>query len=330
VTDSRAPAIRLRHVSHRFGPLAAVDDVSFDVAHGEIFGFIGPNGAGKTTTIRILSTLLEPMEGKVEIDGVDAVVDPAAVRRLIGYMPDHAGVYERVTVREYLQFFAAAAGVKSPSAVDAAIELTRLGELEERLVATMSKGMRQRLGLSRVLLHDPKVLILDEPASDLDPRARIEMRDLLIELRDLGKTILLSSHILSELDDICTSVGILERGKLIAKGPIGAIAPASTGGPASTRPSGAPASARKARARVRIRVLGDAAAVLPQVREHPGVLDASGAAGGWLSVSHGGGDAFVAELVRSLVTSGAAVIGVEPERAELERVFMEVTKGRSS
>jgi ABC-2 type transport system ATP-binding protein len=324
-----APAIRLRHVSHRFGKLAAVDDVSFDVAHGEIFGFIGPNGAGKTTTIRILSTLLEPMEGVVEIDGVDAIVDPVAVRRLIGYMPDHAGVYERVTVREYLEFFAAAAGVKSPTAVEAAIELTRLGELEDRLVATMSKGMRQRLGLSRVLLHDPKVLILDEPASDLDPRARIEMRDLLIELRDLGKTILLSSHILSELDDICTSVGILERGKLIAKGPIGAIAPASAGGPAS-RPSGAPAPARKATARVRVRVLGEAAAVLPQVREHPGVLDASGAAGGWLSVSHAGGDAFVAELVKSLVMSGAAVIGVEPERAELERVFMEVTKGRSS
>jgi ABC-2 type transport system ATP-binding protein len=329
VTTTRraAPAIRLRHVTHRFGALAAVEDLSLDVAHGEIFGFIGPNGAGKTTTIRILSTLLEPAEGKVEVDGVDAVVDPAAVRRLVGYMPDHAGVYERVTVREYLEFFAAAAGVAGNVSVDAAIELTRLGELEERLVATLSKGMRQRLGLSRVLLHDPKVLILDEPASDLDPRARIEMRDLLIELRDLGKTIFLSSHILSELDDICTSVGILEKGKLIAKGPIDAIT--SAGGPASSRsrPSSAP---EKPAARVRIRVLGEAAVVLSSVREHPGVLNASAAAGGWLSVSHSGGDAFVAEVVKALVLSGAAVIGVEPERAELERVFMEVTKGRSS
>jgi ABC-2 type transport system ATP-binding protein len=321
------PAIRLRHVSHRFGALAAVEDLSLDVAAGEIFGFIGPNGAGKTTTIRILSTLLEPSEGKVEVDGVDAVVNPTAVRRLIGYMPDHAGVYERVTVREYLEFFAAAAGVSGTAPVDAAIELTRLSELEERLVATLSKGMRQRLGLSRVLLHDPKVLILDEPASDLDPRARIEMRDLLIELRDLGKTIFLSSHILSELDDICTSVGILEKGKLIAKGPIDAITSAT--GPASSRrrPAGPPA---KPAARLKIRVIGEAAVVLSAVREHPGVVSATAAAGGWLSVTHSGDDAFVAELVRALVTSGAAVIGVEPERAELERVFMEVTKGRSS
>jgi ABC-2 type transport system ATP-binding protein len=188
--------------------------------------------------------------------------------------------------------------------------------------------MRQRLGLSRVLLHDPKVLILDEPASDLDPRARIEMRDLLIELRDLGKTIFLSSHILSELDDICTSVGILEKGKLIAKGPIDAITSSPSGpGSSRSRPSSAP---EKPAARVRIRVLGEAAVVLASVREHPGVLNASAAAGGWLSVSHSGGDAFVAEVVKALVMSGAAVIGVEPERAELERVFMEVTKGRSS
>jgi energy-coupling factor transporter ATP-binding protein EcfA2 len=155
------------------------------VGPGEIFGFIGPNGAGKTTTIRVMATLLEPMAGRVEIDGVDVTIDPERCAR-IGYMPDHAGVYERITVREYLEFFADAFCVPSLGVVDAVLELTDLGD-PDRIVATMSKGMKQRLQLARILLHDPKVLILDEPASDLDPRARIEIRDLLLELRQPRK-----------------------------------------------------------------------------------------------------------------------------------------------
>ena len=216
-------AIRVRHLWHRYGSLDVLRDVSFEVAPGEIFGFIGPNGAGKTTTIRLMATLLEPMAGRIEIDGIDVSVDPDRVRRIIGYMPDHAGVYDRITVREYLEFFADAYGVLNIGVVDAVIELTELGNLQERLVAVLSKGMKQRLQLARILLHDPKVLILDEPASDLDPRARIEIRDLLLELRELGKTIFLSSHILTELSDVCTSVGILERGQLLVSGPIGEI-----------------------------------------------------------------------------------------------------------
>ena len=219
-----APAIRVRHLWHRYGNMDVLRDVSFEVGHGEIFGFIGPNGAGKTTTIRIMATLLEPMAGRVEIDGIDVAVDPDDVRKIIGYMPDHAGVYERITVREYLEFFADSYGVLNIGVVDAVIELTDLGNLQHRLVAALSKGMKQRLGLARILLHDPKVLILDEPASDLDPRARIEIRDLLLELRELGKTIFLSSHILTELSDVCTSIGILERGRLVVAGPIGEIA----------------------------------------------------------------------------------------------------------
>ncbi|MBK8997268.1 MAG: ABC transporter ATP-binding protein [Myxococcales bacterium] len=218
------PAIRVRHLWHRYGSMDVLRDVSFEVGHGEIFGFIGPNGAGKTTTIRIMATLLDPMAGRVEIDGIDVSVDPDQVRRIIGYMPDHAGVYDRITVREYLEFFADAYRVANIGVVDAVIELTDLGNLQDRLVAALSKGMKQRLGLARILLHDPKILILDEPASDLDPRARIEIRDLLLELRELGKTIFLSSHILTELSDVCTSVGILERGKLVVAGPIGQIA----------------------------------------------------------------------------------------------------------
>ncbi len=218
------PAIRVRHLWHRYGQMDVLRDVSLEVGHGEIFGFIGPNGAGKTTTIRIMATLLDPMAGRVEIDGIDVSVDPDQVRKIIGYMPDHAGVYDRITVREYLEFFADSYRVQNLGIVDTVIELTDLGNLQDRLVAALSKGMKQRLGLARILLHDPKILILDEPASDLDPRARIEIRDLLLELRELGKTIFLSSHILTELSDVCTSVGILERGKLVVSGPIGEIA----------------------------------------------------------------------------------------------------------
>src|SRR5262249_44228339 len=218
------PTIRVRHLWHRFGSFDVLRDVTFDVGPGEIFGFIGPNGAGKTTTIRVMATLLEPMAGRVEIDGIDVTLDPEEVRRRIGYMPDHAGVYDRITVREYLEFFADAFRVPSLGVVDAVLELTDLVKIQDKIVATMSKGMKQRLQLGRILLHDPKVLILDEPASDLDPRARIEIRDLLFELRGLGKTIFLSSHILTELSDVCTAIGILERGRLIVAGPIGEIA----------------------------------------------------------------------------------------------------------
>lgn len=221
---SEVPAIRVRHLWHRFGGQDVLRDVTFDVGQGEIFGFIGPNGAGKTTTIRLMATLLEPMAGRIEIDGFDVAMNPKEVRRLIGYMPDHAGVYERITVREYLEFFADAFRVESPEVVNAVMELTDLEKLQDKLVATMSKGMKQRLQLARVLLHDPKVLILDEPASDLDPRARIEIRDLLLELKELGKTIFLSSHILTELADVCTSVAILEKGSLVVAGPIAEIA----------------------------------------------------------------------------------------------------------
>ncbi len=220
IIDNGYPAIRVRHVWHRFGAKEVLRDVTFDVHQGEIFGFIGPNGAGKTTTIRIMSTLLEPMAGRVEIDGIDVTMEPEAVRRLIGYMPDHAGVYDRITVREYLEFFADAYRIPSLGVVDAVLELTDVGSLSDQLVVTLSKGQKQRLQLARTLLHDPKVLILDEPASDLDPRARIEIRDLLFDLQSLGKTIILSSHILSELSDVCTSIGIIEQGRIVVAGPI--------------------------------------------------------------------------------------------------------------
>jgi len=363
------PAIRVRHLWHRFGNLDVLRDVTFDVAQGEIFGFIGPNGAGKTTTIRVMSTLLEPMAGRVEVDGIDVTIDPNEVRHRIGYMPDHAGVYERITVREYLEFFADAFRVPSLNVVDAVLELTDLGKIQDRVVATMSKGMKQRLQLGRILLHDPKVLILDEPASDLDPRARIEIRDLLVELRSLGKTIFLSSHILTELSDVCTSIAILEKGRLVVAGPIGEIStrleairaaqavghsappgvhygpgyrpmPAppygsTPAGPPMTYPSHhatAPVAQRPPpvvgppRRRLKLRVLSEPERAAQMLRAGLGVPDVE-VQGGVVQVGYVGGDAQVAEIVRYLVVNGAPVIGVEPERNELERIFLEVTRG---
>ncbi|MBX3182292.1 MAG: ABC transporter ATP-binding protein [Polyangiaceae bacterium] len=323
----QAPAIRVRHLWHRYGNRDVLKDVSFEVGHGEIFGFIGPNGAGKTTTINIMATLLEPMAGRVEIDGIDVALDPDEVRRLIGYMPDHAGVYDRISVREYLEFFADAFRVADLAVVDAVIELTDLGNLQHRLVAALSKGMKQRLQLARILLHDPKVLILDEPASDLDPRARIEIRDLLLELKDLGKTVFLSSHILTELSDVCTSIGILEKGQLVIAGPIGEIgARLEAGAYAGASQGGAPTPMVSTR-RLKLRVLGDARQVLPLLQGGGGVLGVEAGTGGQLTISHSGGDAFVADVVRHLVSQGVALVGVEPERNELERIFLEYTRG---
>ncbi|MFO7179072.1 MAG: ABC transporter ATP-binding protein [Pseudomonadota bacterium] len=333
------PAIRVRDLWHRYGSQPVLSGLSFEVNAGEIFGFVGPNGAGKTTTIRILATLLEPTRGTVEIDGIDVTLEPERVRRIIGYMPDHAGVYERITVREYLEFFADAYGLTEATVVDAVLELTELEKLEARLVAALSKGMKQRLQIARILLHDPKVLVLDEPASDLDPRARIEIRDLLLELAELGKTIFLSSHILTELSDVCTSVGILERGRLVACGPIAEISerlarerPAGEGSAASpvepqaTPRGGAPVPPRAHR-RLRLRVLGDAEAVVPLLRGGGGVVDVEAGAGGQLVLVYDGGDRFVADVVRYLVGKGVDIVAVEPERNELERIFLEVTRG---
>ena len=328
------PAVRVRHLSHRFGAFEALHDVSFDVAQGEIFGFIGPNGAGKTTTIRVMATLLEPMAGRVEIDGIDVTLDPGEVRRRIGYMADHAGVYDRITVREYLEFFAEAYRVPSPGVVAAVLELTSLVKIEDKIVDTMSKGMKQRLQLGRILLHDPRVLILDEPASDLDPRARIEIRDLLLDLRGLGKTIFLSSHILTELSDVCTSIGILERGRLVVAGPLGEIAArledaraASAIGHAPVVASLSPAPPAAAPHRkLKLRVLGDPGLAAELLRGGPGVASAAVVLGA-LHVGYDGTDAAAAAIVAILVRGGVGVIGVEPERNELERIFLEVTRG---
>lgn len=346
----KPPAIRIQGLSQGYDRQAVVVDLNLEVEAGEIFGFIGPNGAGKTTTIRTLATLMPPLAGRVEICGLDVEVSPEQVRKVIGYMPDHAGVYERLTTAEYLDFFAHAAGVPSERVTPAVMELLDLSSLADTLVATLSKGMRQRLQLARVLLHDPQVLILDEPASDLDPRARIEMRDVLLELRDLGKTVFLSSHILSELSDVCTSVGIIEKGRLVLSCPVGelgsALGPSSPavpweplpldGSATSTAPSfdvtpeltpagvAVPTSSQR---RLKLRLLQDARSIRPLLQACPPIKEIESERGHLVVARYVGDERFVADLVRYLVSHGVGIVGVEAERNDLERVFLQVTQG---
>lgn len=206
-----------------YGKQPAVRDLSLRIPRGDVFGFIGPNGAGKTTTIKVLATLVKPTSGRVLVHGIDVVRAPHRVRQQIGYMPDSFGVYEDLTVTEYLHFFAAAYRLdraKRKAVVADVLALTDLTGKAEAPVEALSRGMKQRLGIARVLLHDPALLLLDEPASGLDPRARIELRELLKELKAMGKTILISSHILHELSQFCTRVGIMEAGQLVAQGDV--------------------------------------------------------------------------------------------------------------
>jgi ABC-2 type transport system ATP-binding protein len=218
--------IAVEQLGKRYGRQTAVADVSFSVPRGEIFGFVGPNGAGKTTTIRILATLTPADRGRATVGGIPVGDDPAAVRALVGYMPDFFGVYDRLTSEEYLEFYAACHGVPRSRRRRVAaelLELVDLGDRREAQVDTLSRGMKQRLCLARALVHDPSVLLLDEPASGLDPRARVEMRELIQELRRMGKTILVSSHILPELEELCTWVGFIDRGRMVAVGPMGDV-----------------------------------------------------------------------------------------------------------
>ncbi len=215
--------IECRDLTKKYGDLFALDRLDLKLDKGDVFGFIGPNGAGKTTTMRILATLLNPSWGEASVCGYSIYTGSKDIRRSIGYMPDFFGVYDDMKVTEYLEFFAAAYRIKGPDRrkkVDQVLDLVDLGYKRDALVTSLSRGMTQRLGLARVLLHEPQVLLLDEPASGLDPRARIEMRELIKELRGMNKTIMVSSHILPELADICNKIGIIERGKLLFNGDV--------------------------------------------------------------------------------------------------------------
>ncbi len=215
--------IETNDLTKMYGELYALNRLNLKLQQGDVYGFIGPNGAGKTTTMRILATLLNPSWGEASVCGYSIYTGSKEIRRVIGYMPDFFGVYDDMKVIEYLEFFASAYRIKGPARrkiCEEVLELVDLTYKRDALVTSLSRGMTQRLGLARTLLHDPQVLLLDEPASGLDPRARIEMRGLLKELRSMGKTILVSSHILPELADICNKIGIIEQGQLLVNGAV--------------------------------------------------------------------------------------------------------------
>jgi ABC-2 type transport system ATP-binding protein len=311
-----AAIIELRDLTKRYGDLTAVDSLDLDIEEGAVFGFIGPNGAGKTTTMRILTTLLRPTSGEARVAGHSVTADPLAVRRLIGYMPDFFGVYEDMKVWEYLDFFAACYDIPPaarPGMIDDLLALVDLSHRREAYVESLSRGMKQRLCLARTLTHDPRVLILDEPASGLDPRARIEMRELLRELQRMGKTIFFSSHILSEVADICTSIGVIENGRLLAAGDVADMM-----------------SRLRGHRLLAVRLTPGANDNLEEVRAwlggQPGVLSAI-LADGALRVDFSGGDADVSGLLARLVGHGWPILTFSEEKGDLEDVFLHVTRG---
>ena len=305
--------IEITGLTKRYGSLTALSELNLHISPGEIFGFIGPNGAGKTTTLRILATLLEPTAGKASINGVDVMRQGKQVRRLVGYMPDFMGVYDDLKVYEYLEFFAAAFNIdraKRKGIVEGVLELTDLTEKKAATVDSLSRGMQQRLGLARVLIHDPKVLILDEPASGLDPRARIEMRMLLRELKTMGKTIMISSHILSELEEMCDNVGIIEQGHLIFSGTMQDIH-AKLGLGCKLRVYVPPEQTGRAR---------ELLASLPQVHQVDAVNE-------HLLVTMQNPDSPNGLLARTLVQGGLDLLQLVPEQIKLDEAFLQLTKG---
>src|SRR5262245_8119081 len=253
IASASSPMIELRRLHRFFGVTRAVQDVSFDVGKGQVFGFIGPNGAGKTTSMRILATLDLPTAGDAYVDGFSCINDPDRVRKRLGFMPDYFGTYTDVNCYEYLDFFARSYGLTGKErhrALTYTMSFTRLDELAHKPIRGLSKGMKQRLCLGRAMIHDPAVLILDEPANGLDPRARIDLREMIRELAANGKTILVSSHILTELAEMCDQVAIIERGQLLAVGSVEEIR-----------------RQQQPHREVKVRVLGGAGALAPWLGE---------------------------------------------------------------
>ncbi len=308
--------IECHGLSKTYGSHKALHDLNLRLESGDAFGFIGPNGAGKTTTIRILSTLLDPTEGDALVGGFSVVREPDEVRRVLGYMPDHFGIYDGMRAWEYLDFFAAAYRVprsQRKKLIGDVLELTDLQHKKDAFVEALSTGMRQRLCLAKTLLHDPSVLVLDEPASGLDPRARIELKELIRELTRMGKTLFVSSHILPELADFCTKVGILECGRLLASGSVEEIL-------------GEGARAR----RVRVRVLGDAEAAGAWLQAREGVAELAHEPGEKVHsfrFALTGDLEQLADLFEGLSQTGLRPIEFAEEKTDLEQVFLQVTTG---
>ena len=307
--------VRATGLVKRYDRTLAVAGIDLDIAEGEIFGLVGPNGAGKTTTLRMLATLLVPTAGDAEIAGASVRTNPDEVRRAIGFMPDTFGVYDDMRVWEYLDFFARCYNIPAArrrTTIADLLDLVDLSDKRDAYVQALSRGMQQRLCLAHALVHDPKVLLLDEPASGLDPRARVELRELLRELRALGKTILISSHILPELEELCTSVAIVDRGQVLAQGRVADIEQRLRIG-----------------AVLRIRVLAADVEALESARAwfatDPDVASAAILEDGTIELGFRGDDQATARLLGAAVRSGIAIVTFSRAASDLEELFLQVT-----
>jgi len=308
------PAVQTFGLTRLYGNITALDKLDLTVNKGDLFGFIGSNGAGKTTTLRILATFLAPSAGTAQILGRDLLKEADAVRHVIGYMPDFFGVYKDMEVTEYLDFFGAC--YKIPTAqrektVNDVLELVGLTEKRGALIGALSRGMQQRLGLARVLIHDPQLLLLDEPASGLDPRARIEMMAILQELQRLGKTIIISSHILSELQTLCNRVAIIEKGRLIYSGPVQGVRDQVSQGRV-----------------VWVRVSSEQAQAIELLKARKEIAEAA-SADGEIKVTLAGPDIEHSIVADILVHGGAKLTELREDEVGLEEVFMRVTRGET-
>ncbi|NWG16462.1 MAG: ABC transporter ATP-binding protein [Chloroflexi bacterium] len=311
--------IETKDLRKRFGKFDAVNGLSLAVPSGSIYGFVGPNGAGKTTTMRMLTTLTRPTAGEAWVAGHSVIREPRAVRRAIGYMPDEFGVYDDMRVWEYLDFFAACYDIPENNRkrlLDDLLELVDLTHRRDDMVDKLSRGMKQRLSLARTLAHDPQVLILDEPASGLDPRARVEIRELLVELAKMGKTIFFSSHILADVSEICTHIGIIEAGQMVAQGSMEEMR-----------------SQLMPHREILVTVRDEETAARAQMllANFQGVLGIERldprAGRSRLRIDFTGDDEGVAAINQKLAGEGIAVLGFTEETKDLETMFMRVTKG---
>jgi ABC-2 type transport system ATP-binding protein len=324
--------LEVKNLTRHYGALKAVEDVTFNLAEGTILGFIGPNGAGKSTTMRIIATLDVPTGGEVLLDGKSVVDHPDVARPLIGYMPDRYGTYEDMTVFEFLDFFARAYKLRGQARVDrvdSVMDFTGVTTLKDKLTSELSKGMKQRVALGRTLLHDPRLLILDEPADGLDPRARIELRELLKALAAQGKAVLISSHILTELSEICDSCAIIEQGRLLATGPVSEVLSRAAGS--------APSSELALRLFAREDLAGQLARAERLLLEQPLVKGVS-VAGDGLRVklelqagttpAPGWADEACTRLLQVLIGAQVPVCSFGTRELDLEDAFMTVTRGK--
>ncbi len=312
IEPAETPMIEIRGLTKSFGTFQALKSIDLTIAKGTVFGFVGPNGAGKSTTMSILATLMAPSSGYAKVDGFDVTEYPAEVRKRIGYMPDFFGVYDQFKTLEYMHFYGASYGIpkqEREQLIPQLLELVNLSDKKEAYVDTLSRGMKQRLCLARCLVHDPDLLILDEPASGLDPRARIEMREILRELKAMGKTIIISSHILPELAEMVDEIGVIEHGQMIAKGNVADIQ-----------------NRMRVKRILSIRLIDRAEEAEHWLREQPFVnrvlRDERG-----IHVHYSGHDEEQANLLQQMIGAGYKLISFSEGQTNLEDIFLEITKG---